>query len=127
MGGVDGLDGREIRGGRDSDGPDLRDELIGGRFTGLASSVPTSESGSGSDEVMDERVGGGNEYGESPLRGHRDEARLVSEIDPAAPNSDGEGGPVKLDEYLYGLVCRAKESDLNRAWCFLCFRGREGG
>lgn len=58
--GVDGLDSRGIKGGRDSDGPDLRDGLIGGRYTSLASAF-TSEFGSGSGEVEDERVEGGTE------------------------------------------------------------------
>jgi hypothetical protein len=80
--------------------------------------------------VEDKRVEGENEQGDPPFWGHKDEARFVPglEIDPAAPEStDGEGGPVKFDEYLYELVDKPKKLDLGRARGSLCFRGSEGG
>jgi len=101
--GVDGLDSRGIRGGRDSDWRDLRDEPIGGRYTRPAPSTSTSAFGPGLGEVAEERVEGGIGF---PFWGHKDEARfaLGAGSDPTALDTDGEGGPVKFDEYLYELV-----------------------
>lgn len=112
MDGVGGLDSRWIKGGRGS--VDLRDGLIGGRYTSLASSVSASEFGPGSGEVEDERNDKGTDF---PLWGHKDEARFVggAESGPAALDTVGEGGPVESDEYLYGLVYELKESELGRA------------
>ena len=83
----------------------------------LDSSVSASEFGPGSGEVEDERVGRGNERGDPPLRGHRDEARFVlgAESDPAVLDADGEGGPVNFDECLSRLVYKPKELDLGCA------------
>jgi hypothetical protein len=39
--------------------------------------------------------------------------------------TDGEGGPVKFDEYLYELVCEPKELNLSRGRGSLRFRGAE--
>ena len=57
--GEGGLGSRGIRDGRDSDGPDLRDGLIGGRYTRLPSAF-ASEFGSGSGELEDLKVEGWN-------------------------------------------------------------------
>ena len=105
MDGVGGPDSRGIRGGRDS--VDLRDGLIGGRYTSLASSASASEFGPGSGEVEEERNGKGTDF---PLSGHRDEARFAvgAESDPTALDTDGEGGPVESDECLYGLMYEPK-------------------
>ena len=110
--GVGGLDSRGFRGGRGS--VDLRDGLIGGRYTSLASSVSTSEFGPGSGEVEEERSDKGTDF---PLWGHKDEARFVVEAEsgPAALDTDVGGGPVKSDECLYGMVYEPKELDLGRA------------
>ena len=54
--GVGDVDGRGIRDGRDSVGPDTRDGLIGGRHTDPASSASPSEFDPSSGEVEDERV-----------------------------------------------------------------------
>ena len=124
--GVGGFDSRGIRprGGRDS--VDLRDGLIGGRYTSLASSVSASEFGPCSGEVEEERNDKGNDF---PLWGHKDEARFVlgAGSGPAAVDTDGEGGPAKSDECLYGLGYEPRESELGRMWGFLFFRGNGGG
>lgn len=93
---------------------DLRDGLIGGRYTSLASSVSASEFGPGSGEVGEERNDKGIDF---PLRGHKDEARFVvgAGSGPAVLDTDGEGGPAKSDEWLGGLVYEPKELELGRA------------
>jgi len=110
--GVGGLDSRGIRGGSGS--VDLRDGLIGGRYTSLASSVSTSEFGPGSGKVGEERNDKGIDF---PSWGHKDEARFVVEAEsgPAALDTDVEGGPAKSNERLYGLVYEPKELEFGRA------------
>ena len=49
-------------------------------------------------------------------------------MDPAALDTGGEGGPVKLDEILYELVSRPlRELDLCRECCPLRFGGSRDG
>jgi hypothetical protein len=60
--GGDGLGVRGIKDGRgESDGPDLRDGLIGGRSTRLPSAASVSRLGSSSDEADDNKVEGESE------------------------------------------------------------------
>lgn len=128
--GEGGLGSRGIKDGRGSDGPDLRDGLIGGRSTRIPSAASVSKSGSGSDEEDDKKVEGEGEQERSPFRGHNDEARFVPgpEIDPGAESdTDGEGGPVDSVEILCELVYEPKETDLCRVLGFLIFRGSVGG
>jgi hypothetical protein len=62
--GGDGLGGRGIKlkdGRGESDGPDLRDGLIGGRSTRLPSAASVSRLGSSSDEADDKKGEGESE------------------------------------------------------------------